>query len=325
MMFNTVNVRKMKQRIVQLSGILLIMCGFFTACSEEEINTRQPEEVCPEELAELITGDVERFHRLGLEYIVEETELHPGSGLFNMEFEQIMDLMGENVNNFADQFGWNFEPDYEELKITEEEINTFTALLGKDTSDWFGILAKQLKSNDEYENDLVDFDKIAIFSEQIGQVISADSKKECPDEHLEYIQKKLNEVMLKAPDQLNEYEIFIVNNMASVGLSSLGSWAEIASEWVDHKSGSGGGGAGGDDEEVSIDWERIAEYAKADFAGGLLGLLAKQETIIAASIAGGPKGFAISTGGVFAFHSLLGSASFAIWEILKNENKQDIH
>ncbi|MFP4468436.1 MAG: hypothetical protein ACLFN2_05670 [Bacteroidales bacterium] len=315
----------MKQRIVQLSGILLIMWGLFAACSDEEISSQQPKEECPEELAELITGDVERFHRLGLEQIVEETELHPGSGLFNMRFEQIMDLMGENVNDFADQFGWNFEPDHEELKITEEEINTFTALLGKDTSDWFGIFAKQLKSNDEYENDMVDFDKIGIFSEQIGQIISTDSRKECPDEHLEYIQEKLNEVMMKATEQLNEYEIFIVNNMASVGLSSLGSWAEIASEWVDHKSRSGGGGAGGDDEEISIDWELIAEYAKADFVGGLLGCLSKQKAIIAASVAGGPKGFAVSTGGIFAFYSLMGSASFAVWEILEEEDKQAIH
>ena len=309
----------MKQKIAELSAALLIMSGLFTACSQEEINTQQPEEECPEALAELVTADVERFHRLGVDFMVEEMELYPGSDLFDMEFEQIMDLMGENINDFSETFDWNFEPDQEGLKITQEGIDTFTALLGKDINDWFGILAKQLKSSDDPDDDLVDFDKIAIFSQQIGEIITMDPEEKCPDGHLKYIQEKLDEVMLDASGQLNDHEVFIVNNMATVGLSSLGSWAEIASQWTSEKDDDGGG-----EEEVSIDWERISEYAKADFAGGLVGCMANKQAIIAASIAGGPKGFVVSTGGIFGFYSLIGSASFAIWEILGEENKQDI-
>ncbi len=299
----------MKERILQLSAILLCLSGLVTACSEEEISTQQPDEECPEQLAELVTADVERFHRLGIAHIVEEIQLHPGSGLFDMGFEQVMDLMGNNINDYAETFDWNFEPDPKGLHITRDAIDLFTVLSGQETKNWLDVLAKQLKSNDEYENDLVDFDKIAMFSQKIGEIITTDSKKECPDEHLDFIQEKLDELMSNATDQLNDYEVFIVNNKASVGLSSIGSWQQIVSQWTDHKEGGG-----------SIDWKLVGEIAEADAVAGILACMGNSKAIVAASVLGGWGGFLASAGSIFAKSSVAFSAGYYYWIIREDED-----
>ncbi len=287
----------MKQRIVLLSAVLLIMSGLFTACSEEEIDTRQPEEECPEALAELVTADVERFHRLGIDFMVEEMELYPGSDLFDMEFEHVMGVMGEYISDFGETYDWGFDPDPDGLQTTRDAIDLFTMVSGQDTKNWFGILKKQLKSNDEYENDLVDYDKIEMFSQKIGEIITTDPQEKCSDEHLEYIQEKLDELILNAMAQLNDYEVFIVNNMISVGVSSLGSWVEITSQCTK-------------DGDASINWRQVGEIAEADLKFGALGCMANYKKITAASIFGGWAGFLASAGTIFGSASLVGSTGY---------------
>ncbi len=300
----------MKQKIVQLSAVLLIMSGLFTACSEEEIDTRQPEEECPEALAELVTADVERFHRLGVDHIVEKMELYPGSDLFDMEFEHVMGVMGEYINDFGETYDWSFEPGPDGLRVTQDAIDLFTVLAKQDTKNWFGILAKQLKSDGEYENDLVDFDKIDMFSQQISQIITTNSQMECPDEHLEHIRKKLDQVMSKATEQLNDHEIFIVNNMAEVGLSSVGSWAEIASQCTK-------------DGDATINWKLVGEIAEADAVAGVLACMSNSKTIVAASVLGGWGGFLISAGSIFAKSSVVFSTGFYYWTLKEDEDDPD--
>lgn len=299
----------MKQKILQLSAILLCLSGLFTACAEEELSTRQPDIECPEQLAELITADVERFHRLGIAHIVKEMQLHPGSDLFNMRFEQVMGLMGHNINDYAETFDWNFEPDLKGLQITRDAIDLFTALSGQETKNWLDAMVKQLKSNDEYENDLVNFDKIAMFSQKIGEIITTDSKKGCPDEHLDFIQEKLDELMSNATNQLNEYEVFIVNNNASVGLSSIGSWQQIISQWTDHKESGG-----------TIDWKLVGEIAEADAVAGVLACMGNSNAIVAASVLGGWGGFLASAGSIFAKSSVAFSAGYYYWILREDED-----
>jgi len=253
---------------------------------------------------------VERFHRLGVDFMVEEMELYPGSDLFDMEFEHVMGVMGEYINDFAEIYDWNFDPEPDGLQTTRDAIDLFSVLSGQDTKDWFGIQKKQLKSNDEYENDLVDFDKIEMFSQQISQIITTNSQMECPDEHLEYIRKKLDQVMLNATEQLNDHEIFIVNNMAEVGLSSVGSWVEIASEYTK-------------DKDEAIDWKLVGEIAEADAVAGVLTCMSNSKAILAASLLGGWGGFLASAGSIFAKSSVVFSTGYYYWTLKEDEDDPD--
>jgi len=222
------------------------------------------------------------------------------------------------VSGYMEKKEWRFETVDIKSSLNESPVNSlypyFDMLIAND-DNWFSSISNRLKSSEEYNSEELSFDKIEPFTNKIADILSVGSDYSCPEKHFFMVEKKLNDVSAQASNEVNNLELFIINNMISVGLSSLKSWTEILE--YSHKIFTKEEKEG---EISSIDWEYLGDLAKADAAGEVVGCMSMYKTIVGGLVLGGPKGALAAAGYTFGKGALVGSLAYALAENIMEEN-----